>query len=499
MHPFITLLWKEWREQRWKLAAFTAMALAVPAITWVRDPGFAVETTYFILGAYAVVGGLFLGMGVAAGERAAGTERFTEALPISRRVAMAAKILAAALAAATPAVAVIALAWLGAALRLDAMQLEPPTGLELLIALTAGISAVVQVLLWTVLAGMRRPTELSAGVAGAAVLLAGVFLLAVAATFGEVAFGYERYVVMWPVVGIVLVSPAGLAMWATESLGPWWVAFPAQVLVVAGLASAVVWRAGVVRHVGGSMRGGAEAPPSLGGARLKPWRTTAGALTWKAGREAAPIAMLGLVVLALLVAWTGIDTDSARANWGDKWLSQLTQDIAIPIGVTLALVLGVGMFVPDLRPGVAHFWRSRPITVGGWYWSHWLVGAGVLLLCVAGPAAVVAAITGDTILADPYFWTVPLLQAATFGIAVTIACAVRQPIYAGALAFGLAMLPWVLPGVEPTLEWFSIQRAMQALGREGWSNWAYLRWLGVCVALGLVTIAGGRWAAEAKG
>lgn len=500
------LLWKEWHEQKWRLASLTAVVLAIPLTMWWRDPSFAVDTTLFMLGAHVVVGGMFIGMGVAAGERVRGTERLTLAMPVSARVAMAVKLAVAAAVVVLPVVALVISMGIGSAIteapyRHDGADVGAAQLLSYLLAAAGGAA---QVLGWTVLTGQRRETELGAAISGAAVLLVFVILVALAENFERAFFGYESRIgfVLW----IGLLSPAGLTIGFADD-GRWLVPVACGSLaVILLLTAAIVHRAGGFGRASAAAEG--QRPGGDGDTAVKrPFRSGPAALLWKTWREAAPLACLALLVFALLVVWGATETiataDSGRVEFRPEQLLDVAPETALLVGGVLALVSGIGLFTPDLQPRLAHFWRSRPITLASWFWVKWCVGLIILVCSIHGAVLLVAAVDSNgpkpgSIIA--FLSTIPLLHVVAFAVAVLMACTIRQPVYAGILAFGLAMLPLSLPSIEPALAWLDVWQVQQEMREERslrgvlgtWLNWPYARWLWVHVVLLAAMLAGAR-------
>ena len=84
MHVWLILLWKEWLELRWKLAALTAVPLAILVVVVLQVPDLVLTTLASALGGYTAVATLFLAMSVSADEQADGTLEFVRGLPVER-------------------------------------------------------------------------------------------------------------------------------------------------------------------------------------------------------------------------------------------------------------------------------------------------------------------------------------------------------------------------------------------------------------------------------
>ena len=105
-----SLLWREWHEHKWKLAA---IMLSLQLLLLVEDPGLA--TPQIIVWALCgACGAFFLGLHAASGERSSRTLEFVRALPVKTRRVAIAKLAMGAMASVLPiAVAMLlAIAWL---------------------------------------------------------------------------------------------------------------------------------------------------------------------------------------------------------------------------------------------------------------------------------------------------------------------------------------------------------------------------------------------------
>ena len=111
---WLSLLWKEWREYRWKLAALTTFVLLVVAVSilialdgyknqswWLRISNYLGMYPVLLL-AYGFLAGFFLSMSVAAKEDGDGTAPFLHSLPAAGWKFGSAKLIMASLTATLP-------------------------------------------------------------------------------------------------------------------------------------------------------------------------------------------------------------------------------------------------------------------------------------------------------------------------------------------------------------------------------------------------------------
>ncbi|MFV2070357.1 MAG: hypothetical protein ACC645_25605, partial [Pirellulales bacterium] len=127
----------------------------------------------------AAPGALFVGMGLAAGERSAGTFAFMRALPVAPWKVAAAKLLMASVTVIAPVAATVLLdeVWLALAMLAgqltdgefgDFGALGPFAAIGQAGLVASGLA--VSVLLWSAVAGARQSSELRAGIAAVGVL-----------------------------------------------------------------------------------------------------------------------------------------------------------------------------------------------------------------------------------------------------------------------------------------------------------------------------------------
>jgi len=158
------LLWKEWHEQRWKLAFGCVIMMGVTAIglktRMVPDEPIVMLST--ILGAFILP--ILIGMGVIATERAEGTLPSLLALPVRPWRILAVKMTIGAIALAMPFIGSTAAACLIAGAR----EVEIS---RILLSYACGFGFGLTLLIWMTAFGIRQPTEARAGLVGIAVVL----------------------------------------------------------------------------------------------------------------------------------------------------------------------------------------------------------------------------------------------------------------------------------------------------------------------------------------
>lgn len=168
--PYRALIWKEWREQRWKLAYNCVLLFGVAAIGFrshmCEDVG--------IIALLLIIGGLFLpllaAVGVVGTERESGSLPFLQAQPVSSSRVLSIKMVGALLVSTVP----LALTMLASAACIDGRDWR--TGETLRIGAVA-VWLAANVVVWTIAFGMTQPTEGRVGMVGIAVIVAWFFHL----------------------------------------------------------------------------------------------------------------------------------------------------------------------------------------------------------------------------------------------------------------------------------------------------------------------------------
>lgn len=451
------LLWKESREQRWKLVTLLVATCLFLPIPWLHDaqgrwaevivaPLINVVAPLLLLAVPLV--GMFLGAGIAASEQSQRTIGFLQSLPTSTRRIAVIKLFTAIATVLTPCTVAIGVAyvWMWAGVLPNEAASNPHT-LELAV-LSYGL-AVVSLLIWMAAAGVNRNDEVQAGAIGLLVILTcwaalGLFvewpginpsisrICYAAAPAGAVTIfqGLSNGPVLlapgaenpsrWPLIVTALVTHGALIAWYVQRFGR----------VVPGRRQAVdtLPRMSEVAWLG---------PP-----RVRPWT----AILWKQTRETMPLAALGAA--AILCVSISIASVVYRHS------GEFGADFAFAAGMTwmvagflVSVVAGIGLLMDDLRPGLHGFWRSRPINPDQWFVIKFTVSLLTTVLTLALPTiiifgGVVAANGGDASL-DGYIninliWLLPILgllaQVGAFSIAAAAMAFTRQPVTAAIVA-----------------------------------------------------------------
>jgi len=174
-------------------------------------------------------------------------------------------------------------------------------------------------------------------------------------------------------------------------------------------------------------------------AGFPPPQSPLAALVWKHGREMVPVGLpvFGVAVMLSLLAAATAATSPRNDPFEVAGATLIL--FAATAGIVLSVLLGVGTFLDDLRPGINTFWRSRPISPHAWFWTKFVVGLGVLLAGAAGlPGLALRVVTGPS---EASFAALCLPVAlGLYALTALTTTLVRHTLYAGALAAGVAAI-----------------------------------------------------------
>jgi ABC-type transport system involved in multi-copper enzyme maturation permease subunit len=511
MHShWYNLIAKEWHANKWKLASLAAILLVTH--TWILvdatvagfdafgDPSGAFELLVMTSFFCAVPGALFVGMGVAAGERSAGTFAFMRALPVPPWKVAAAKLLMASVTVVAPVALTVLLDGVWLALAMLAGRLAETEAGDLGACAPfaeigqAGLIAsglAVSIMLWSAVAGARQPSELRAGIAAVgvfAIWAVATFVLAIVAKdfFSDHDGIYDG--IYGTCLAVWYVGPAGLTALLNHdpAFSHWSVVISLQLISLCCLCAWFLYR---YAHAGIDMvRSPAKASTRSGARRTglnPPRRGPLAAIGWKQWRESLPICIGGLLpacAIAVIIAVIGgiqILTASvlpsiAQLSAQLLMIAAIVAFFSVFFGVVVALVVGIGTFVAELQPDLLTFWRSRPISPTLWFWTKYVTGALAILLFLDGPTVVVALVAvacgtlgGWASVTDPYVLAflgcAPLLHLLAFSSAVCLICVVREAVYAGILTVGLLLVAFLTPQLVPSLEWLGVTHVTDGL------------------------------------
>jgi ABC-type transport system involved in multi-copper enzyme maturation permease subunit len=166
-----SLLWKEWREQRWKIAYMSFLMVSIVAIglrtRMLPDITFFIFST--LVGAFLIP--IFIGMGLFATEKAEGTLPMLMAIPIQPWKIFIIKISTGAIACLIPFGATLLVVWLLAGNReIETSKIILGYGLCYVFALSF--------LFWIIGFGITQPNEARTALVGMGIILIWAFIVA---------------------------------------------------------------------------------------------------------------------------------------------------------------------------------------------------------------------------------------------------------------------------------------------------------------------------------
>jgi hypothetical protein len=443
-----SLTWKEWREHKWKLASITAILWATVAMSLIESDAallVGLRTGLFLC---AVPLAVFVGLGVAAGERSRRTLPFLQSLPVPTWKVAIAKLLVGWMALIIPALLTIGLIllWLGPDLEaaiggeLLPESMEPfalgtgnwflDTALVLLIVATSFY-------VWTIAAGVNRKDEVSAGAVALAVMVGWCAFLAIVWNFLVFWNGIPRVNddwVKWWFTTMMCAAPGGF-IFATELQRNYGesltlLCWGATAILHGALAWWFISRFGRIAEREVTSPQSAVANPGRHDWLALPRHSPFRAIAWKQFRESGPIILAGVIGILGVYFLSFVGNTQPR----------LAEDYAfasITVGMLIALIVGIGVQHYDIVPQVNTFWRSRPINADLWYWTKFLSGLAILTAAIYGPLIAFSVLGDDSGLAHathPDMIAMSALLFALFAAAVATMSLVRQAVYAAILS-----------------------------------------------------------------
>ena len=435
-----SLLWKEWREHRWKIALLAAGALLLMPAPWMKDTTWhsAIDVIGPLLMLLIPLMAMFLGASIAAGEQSQRTIGFLQALPVTIRRPAMAKLFLALVAVWTPCllIAGITLLWR----RNESVAIDVPPAWALV-----GVGFVAtSLLIWMAAVGVNRSDEVRAAAIG---LLA---ILSYWAVLGFFISPPDMSSPLWSRLAFA-AGPAGISTVLMElenqSRETEMTYSPVWPLIVAALLSngaMLAWYVARFGRIAAGRRQAIEpvpaikAPTWLAPPRRSPWS----AILWKQMRETLPLAALGaaaILSIAGVIAATAIN----QAD-GQPWekFAHIAGAVWIMTGFFVSIVAGVGLLMDDLRPGLHAFWRSRPIDPDQWFGVKFVASLLMTIVTLAVPPAVIYGVVvqslgwerADSVLDLETTWSVfgysLLAQTGAFCLAAAMMALVRQPVMA---------------------------------------------------------------------
>ena len=178
------------------------------------------------------------------------------------------------------------------------------------------------------------------------------------------------------------------------------------------------------------------------------------ALIWKEWRQQRWYLVAALI---FFVGWPLILTATSYLR-GKGFKSVAPVAMVFSLGWLYALLSAVGATAQDLSEPLVGFWRSRPVRLGSWVVTKYLMGVGIMVAVFSGALILQAVVrplqSGIPILGylTGYMFTLILVYTLSF----LSGCLVREPVYAALLSLAATLLVYFLPALVPPLGDFSV-------------------------------------------
>jgi hypothetical protein len=447
-----SLLWKEWREHRWKLVVLSMALLGILLLIMAGQARgrliYVPELSFGVLYFYGLLVGMFMGMDLAAKENGVGTAAFLQMLPSPQWKAALAKLVIVSLVATVPVVllgSVFFLLYRTGFFYHDDFGVFVGDALPELVAshvvgawfarcTTLAVLTTLSLLWWMAAIGVNRSDEIRAGAMGF------LGIVAIWLCFGyllHLADKQELPNLEHALAVAASAAPGGPLFWQgyCAEKGTRFPAYdyPLPVFSIVGHLGVVVCfllRFGRTTLRTGKAMDSLEMPAAYGSLKA-PFRSQFSALVWKQIRETGPLAIMalaGIIAITGFVWW--VDSQVPRA------LSETFLGVNAAMSFFVVIVAGLGLYLEEFKPNMSQFWRSRPTRIGLQFAIKYVAGILVLTTVLGLPALAVLAYD------SPRFGGLKhreLLAAISFvgwffvmaySLAMTSYCLLRQPLYA---------------------------------------------------------------------
>ncbi len=198
----------------------------------------------------------------------------------------------------------------------------------------------------------------------------------------------------------------------------------------------------------------------------KVWRTwtmplpTRGmALAWLTLRQSVPMCIPGVVIAYLM---TPFQMSMATFDPDASMVRQVTDVLPSSmwiVGLLWSIVVGAGMFAPEVDSRIAEFWRAWPTGTWRLFSVKFFVGLAAVLLVLDG--STIAVSWNSPNWGNYYFMNWPYIacmvpfHATMFAVAVAWTCLLRRPVVGGMAAFATFVLLMAITDWSNTTRQFS--------------------------------------------
>jgi hypothetical protein len=468
--PTRMLLWSEWRQRRTQfiigmlwLTLGTVFCIVYHVASGLRSPvGSFFGTTWL----FSVAMPIFVAMRTSLGELSDRTRPFHDGLPVSARTRAVVRLAGGWSTLVVPIVCgaimlsvCLATGWLEQAegrtaehvanmVRLpDRPSMDAALAVATVwrVAVVAAASASMLYLLLSIL-GMTLRSESHLGFAGTAV--AAIWFLGVGlATEDLMRLAWLGALVPQSLsIGYSYQTEHGTyhdPLFASQLVGP----LSLNLVLQLGLAAVFVRRYGrrIVRRPVEDRR---RSAPKVWRPWAMPLPTRGMALAWLTLRQSVPMCIPGLVIATIM---TPLQMDVAQFDQDTSIVQRMTDILPSSmwvVGLLWSIVIGAGIFAPELDSRIAEFWRAWPTGTSRIFGVKFVIGLAAVLLVLDGTTIAVSWNSPNWghyyFMNWPYIACIVPLHATMFAIAVALTCLVRRPVVGGMLAFATFALTMIV-------------------------------------------------------
>lgn len=386
-----SLLWKEWRECRWKMLVLFAVYLLLVLLAWAVERHYPLQESQFAVLALTFVMPGVVAMGTIADERVRRTADTLQALPVSMGRVFAVKSLAGLATLLVPLLAVEAFCWLVLpALRESAdFAHDHPFWILSLIGLT------VALYVWILALGARLRTELSVGLAYVLMLFSCAAVAILFETLRGLILrntGDEFNPRAWASL-LYYLSPVGFVQDVTAPTHTDGVHI-AITAVLQAFTWLTLWEIALWRFITTPATRVARPLASNMAPSKTPLASRRFPVLWKSWRESRHVVLACATVTLVFIAIDSLLIQSALTRgWyfteGPAFL------VIAPgiLGMVMVIFLGTDVGMRESEIHLESFWQSRPIPQASYFLRRFAFGLLLALLLVAVPAALSLGIT----------------------------------------------------------------------------------------------------------
>jgi hypothetical protein len=434
---FRSLMWKEFREHFWMMAALTGCYLLPMLFAWLNWADASLFAAPVILG-LTWVAPVWIAAWTVAGEKSPGSLNTYMAMPIAPMGILASKTAMGLITILVPSlVAVIAAHLL---LQNYPQLIDTRVWLPLPVA-----SASLYLLIVATAMGCKRE--------GTAVTIWLLTMFGCWMWIGLVSLiSPEMHDFRWllfPNPYFILIAMAGWRTIQEASIAHMSTTFAIHLFFGLLIWLVALWR---FEHRGGNLATIRQSQPAEATAKISyisSEKPVLSPLAWKEWREqGVAVGFAGGLAIWIPTIIIVISAFGGAISWAE--MVSITVIICGATSCLAAIVLGVGPLATDLEKHLLDFWKSQPISLRRWFWTKYAVGlagvaalpAGFFILAIAATSIFqFFSVQGDELLRQALrvsIWRLFLggliILPAIYSLSMFLMTIVRQPLLAAILA-----------------------------------------------------------------